>query len=121
VEPGREDSAHVDLVGAVTAPSRSVQTTLDVPSASSLPLKSPVAAMASKLRGRSPTPHGIPLSTHSTQGQAPQSQTGSVFALPYRMLFAIATMDTITVHDTQQAGPICFFTKLHYDEFTDMS
>jgi chromatin assembly factor 1 subunit B len=44
-----------------------------------------------------------------------------VFALPYRMLFAVATMDTIVIHDTQQAGPICLLTKLHYDEFTDMS
>ena len=37
------------------------------------------------------------------------------------MLYAVATMDTITIHDTQQAGPVCLFTKLHYDEFTDMS
>jgi len=37
------------------------------------------------------------------------------------MLFAIATMDAIAIHDTQQAGPICLLTKLHYDEFTDMS
>jgi chromatin assembly factor 1 subunit B len=37
------------------------------------------------------------------------------------MLFAVATMDAIAIHDTQQAGPICLLTKLHYDEFTDMS
>lgn len=49
------------------------------------------------------------------------SQSGSVFALPYRMLFAVATMDTITIHDTQQASPIALLTKLHYDEFTDMT
>ena len=30
-------------------------------------------------------------------------------------------MDTITIHDTQQAGPIALLTKLHYDEFTDMA
>lgn len=30
-------------------------------------------------------------------------------------------MDTVTIHDTQQAGPICMLTKLHYDEFTDAS
>ncbi|KAF8916728.1 WD40-repeat-containing domain protein [Mucidula mucida] len=45
--------------------------------------------------------------------------TGSVFALPYRMLFAVVTMDTVAIYDTQQAGPICLLTKLHYDEFTD--
>ncbi|KAJ3542900.1 hypothetical protein NM688_g5923 [Phlebia brevispora] len=37
------------------------------------------------------------------------------------MLFAVATMDTVAIHDTQQAGPVCLLTKLHYDEFTDMS
>jgi chromatin assembly factor 1 subunit B len=71
--------------------------------------------MASMIRGRSPTPRS------ASQSQQPRPSVGSVFALPYRMLFAVATMDTITVHDTQQAGPICLFTKLHYDEFTDMS
>ncbi|KAF8961850.1 WD40-repeat-containing domain protein [Flammula alnicola] len=48
-------------------------------------------------------------------------QTGSVFALPYRMLFAVVTMDTVAIYDTQQATPLCLLTKLHYDEFTDMS
>lgn len=47
--------------------------------------------------------------------------TGSVFSLPYRMLYAVATMDTVAIYDTQQAGPVCLLTKLHYDEFTDMT
>ncbi|KAI0922757.1 hypothetical protein AcV5_009648 [Taiwanofungus camphoratus] len=47
--------------------------------------------------------------------------TASVFALPYRMLYTVATMDTVTIYDTQQAGPVCLLTKLHYDEFTDMA
>ena len=37
------------------------------------------------------------------------------------MLYAVATMDTVMIYDTQQAGPVCLLTKLHYDEFTDMS
>ncbi|KAF9011749.1 WD40-repeat-containing domain protein [Cyathus striatus] len=36
--------------------------------------------------------------------------TASIFTLPYRMLYAVATMDTVMIYDTQQAGP-----------FTDMS
>ncbi|PPQ82475.1 hypothetical protein CVT25_007313 [Psilocybe cyanescens] len=48
-------------------------------------------------------------------------QTSSVFALPYRMLFAVVTMDTVAIYDTQQATPLCLLTKLHYDEFTDMT
>ncbi|KAI0357740.1 WD40 repeat-like protein [Trametes cingulata] len=47
--------------------------------------------------------------------------TASVFSLPYRMLYAVATMDTVMIYDTQQAGPVCLLTKLHYDEFTDMT
>jgi len=47
--------------------------------------------------------------------------TGSVFALPYRMLYAVLTMDAVAIYDTQQSGPICMLTKLHYDEFTDAS
>ncbi|GJJ14769.1 hypothetical protein Clacol_009037 [Clathrus columnatus] len=45
----------------------------------------------------------------------------SIFAFLYCMLFSIATMVTITAHDTQQMRPICMFSKLHYDEFTDMT
>jgi chromatin assembly factor 1 subunit B len=30
-------------------------------------------------------------------------------------------MDTVTIYDTQQSSPVCMLTKLHYDEFTDMT
>ncbi|KAI6126812.1 WD40-repeat-containing domain protein [Pisolithus sp. B1] len=56
----------------------------------------------------------------ATTAPAVQS-AGPVFALPYRMLYAVLTMDTIAIHDTQQSGPICLLTKLHYDEFTDIT
>ena len=49
------------------------------------------------------------------------SGAGSVFALGYRMLFAVVTMDSVAIYDTQQAGPICLLMKLHYDEFTDIA
>jgi chromatin assembly factor 1 subunit B len=48
-----------------------------------------------------------------------QPTTGSVFALPYRMLYAVLTMDSVAIYDTQQSPPLCLLTKLHYDEFTD--
>lgn len=75
----------------------------------------------------SPAPHPLNSSNSgvatSSKNSVPatSSPTGSVFALPYRMLYAVLTMDTITIYDTQQAGPVCLLTKLHYDEFTDMS
>ncbi|TFK32261.1 WD40-repeat-containing domain protein [Crucibulum laeve] len=62
---------------------------------------------------------GAPVATPTSA--TPAIHTGTVFALPYRMLFAVVTMDTVTIYDTQQAGPVCLLTKLHYDEFTDMT
>lgn len=59
--------------------------------------------------------------TPTPASASPGIGSGSVFALPYRMLYAVLTMDTVTIYDTQQAGPVCLLTKLHYDEFTDMS
>ncbi|KAF9453389.1 WD40 repeat-like protein [Macrolepiota fuliginosa MF-IS2] len=70
--------------------------------------------------------HGLGHSGY-VQTQVPGSgatggaSTASVFALPYRMLYAVVTMDAVAIYDTQQAGPVCLLTKLHYDEFTDMT
>ena len=80
----------------------------------SMALPSPVLSATDSVRASSPA-----VSKPSTP--APPASCASVFALPYRMLFAVATMDAIAIHDTQQAGPICLLSKLHYDEFTDMS
>ncbi|KAH0831241.1 WD40-repeat-containing domain protein [Lanmaoa asiatica] len=76
----------------------------------------------------SPLPHppkqsnsNVPMSSKTSTPVVSSPPSGSVFALPYRMLYAVLTMDTVTIYDTQQAGPVCLLTKLHYDEFTDMS
>ncbi|KAI9513386.1 WD40 repeat-like protein [Russula earlei] len=138
VEKGREMAINVDVGGtpapAPNTPALSVSNeiahisspskpTLLAPLAlpaiapslsTSLTLPSPVLSATDSVRASSP-----PVSKPSTP--APPASTASVFALPYRMLFAVATMDSIAIHDTQQAGPICLLTKLHYDEFTDMS
>lgn len=80
-----------------------------------------------------PTPAASQLSTpapaHSQTGffsqekekaMAPATGTGLVFTLPYRMLFAVVTMETVAIYDKQRAGPL-LLTRLHYDEFTDMA
>jgi chromatin assembly factor 1 subunit B len=36
-------------------------------------------------------------------------------------MFAVVTMDTVAIYDTQQSTPLCLLTKLHYDEFTDLT
>lgn len=78
----------------------------------------PLTPAASKPSTPAPTASSGSGTTSSSHGA---QATGSVFALPYRMLFAVVTMDTVSIYDTQQASPFCFLTKLHYDEFTDAS
>ncbi|BEI84314.1 hypothetical protein CcaverHIS002_0409180 [Cutaneotrichosporon cavernicola] len=46
---------------------------------------------------------------------------GSVFALPYRLLYAVACQDAVLLYDTQQAGPVAIFRGLHYAGFTDIA
>ncbi|PKI83308.1 Chromatin assembly factor 1 subunit [Malassezia vespertilionis] len=45
----------------------------------------------------------------------------SMFALPYRMVYAVATHESVWIYDTQQSGPLCCFSNLHYASFTDLS
>lgn len=86
------------------------------------------AAGSETSTAHSPSPHppkqsnsNVSTSSKTSTPVVPSTPTGSVFALPYRMLYAVLTMDTVTIYDTQQAGPVCLLTKLHYDEFTDIS
>ncbi|EGG05174.1 uncharacterized protein MELLADRAFT_36992, partial [Melampsora larici-populina 98AG31] len=48
-------------------------------------------------------------------------QRETVFDLPYRMVYAVATHDTVFVYDTQQSSPICMFGNLHFSSFTDLA
>ncbi|WWD20746.1 hypothetical protein CI109_105222 [Kwoniella shandongensis] len=50
-----------------------------------------------------------------------EKSLGSVFALPYRLLYAVACQDSVLLYDTQQAGPIAIFKGLHYAGFTDVA
>jgi chromatin assembly factor 1 subunit B len=127
LEKGKEESVNVDMLGP--EPSASQQLVQSTPShlrTSSLSQQSPLpVSTASTPAMLSPALSAVDAhrpSTPSRKGRSGAAAgTSSVFALPYRMLFAVATMDTVAIHDTQQAGPICLLTKLHYDEFTDMT
>ncbi|KAJ7209271.1 WD40-repeat-containing domain protein [Mycena pura] len=128
-ETGRdvEESLEVDLVGplAPAAPSTSTQIAAPAPQHGAFNvLASPAPAALSPTDRRPPTPVASKPSTPGlghihTPVAAPG--TGSVFTLPYRMLYAVVTMDTVAIYDTQQAGPVCLLTNLHYDEFTDIT
>ena len=134
--PGRHQQSSIPLLltphktsaqSAVISPNaRPSLTTSDIfspsPMLSPLDLRPPTPA-ASKpstplpLYAQTPQSQSQPLSGQGSSA----SPTGSLFSLPYRLLFAVVTMDTVAIYDTQQASPICLLTKLHYDEFTDMS
>jgi chromatin assembly factor 1 subunit B len=43
------------------------------------------------------------------------------FSLPYRMVYAVATEDSVLMYDTQQQTPLCIVSNLHCATFTDLS
>lgn len=69
----------------------------------------------------------------STESLTPNSKTLNVetgstapgpkpaFSLPYRMVYAVATQDSVLLYDTQQQTPICIVSNLHCATFTDLA
>ena len=45
----------------------------------------------------------------------------SAFALPYRMVYAVATQDAVFLYDTQQTTPLCVVSNLHFAAFSDLT
>lgn len=50
-----------------------------------------------------------------------EKETSSGFALPYRLVFAVATLDSLIIYDTQRSGPIIIFAGIHYAAITDIA
>ena len=67
----------------------------------------------------SPSPNKTP-SSGSEGIPIPQGSTPA-FALPYRIIYAVATQDAIMVYDTQQQTPLCVVSNLHFATFTDLT
>ncbi|RYO90466.1 hypothetical protein DL766_004254 [Monosporascus sp. MC13-8B] len=64
------------------------------------------------------TPSGVSTNMEtsaSTPGPKP------TFALPYRMVYAVATQDSVLLYDTQQTTPLCIVSNLHLTTFTDLA
>lgn len=59
--------------------------------------------------------------THTAQSPKPDTESASVFALPYRIVYAVATQDAVSVYDTQQQTPLCVVSNLHYATFSDLT
>lgn len=47
--------------------------------------------------------------------------TKPLFSLPYRMIYAVVTPKTITIHDTEQAMPLMLLSNLHHRAFSDIA
>lgn len=45
----------------------------------------------------------------------------SLFKLPYRMVFAVATLDSVLLYDTQQTAPFAYVGSIHYAALTDIT
>lgn len=45
----------------------------------------------------------------------------TLFALPYRMIYAVATKNTIVFYDTQQSEPFARVSKIHYVSLNDLA
>jgi len=54
-------------------------------------------------------------------GENGNSSGTAMFSLPYRMVYAIATQDSVLIYDTQQHTPLCAISNLHYATFTDLT
>ncbi|KAK4183218.1 putative chromatin assembly factor [Podospora australis] len=59
----------------------------------------------------------LSLETTGVQSQGPKP----AFSLPYRMIYAVATQDSVLLYDTQQHTPICVVSNLHCATFTDLT
>ena len=64
-----------------------------------------------------------PTKSMGTSSTPPASSLvqSSMIGLPYRMIFAVATHDSVWIYDTQQGGPLCCFSNMHYASFTDLT
>ncbi|GBE83335.1 hypothetical protein SCP_0503830 [Sparassis crispa] len=141
LEKGVDRTVNVDIAGASSAtglphnilsPESPLKSFPTIVSSPSIAAPSPRVAIPSGSHGMIMMPSPALSATDSLRPPTPLASkpstptvtpiaTASIFSLPYRMLYAVATMDTVAIYDTQQAGPVCLLTKLHYDEFTDMS
>jgi hypothetical protein len=45
----------------------------------------------------------------------------SLFSLPYRMVYAVASLDAVLLYDTQQTTPFAYLSNIHYSGITDLA
>lgn len=59
--------------------------------------------------------------TAGSTASANQPTSSPAFALPYRVIYAVATQDSVVIYDTEQKQPLGVATSLHFAPLTDLS
>jgi len=116
-----------------TTPSATKHITIDTSSDDPMPLlpepvsKPSPAAPAMEPPPPPPTsnpsdPSSTPVKPAATaDASAVNPNPKPTFSLPYRMVYAVATQDSVLLYDTQQQTPICVVSNLHCATFTDLA
>lgn len=110
LEAGKQKGVSLNLISAQEADEAKDATVVSLAAAAS--------ARSETLA--SPSSGATSLSSPS-KGSLPPLPPISMIGLPYRMVFAVATHDVVWIYDTQQGGPLCCFSNMHYASFTDLS
>ena len=97
-----------DPVVPTTAPTS--HSAMEPPPTSSTTMPSP-----SEIGRPTSAPRDAESSGGITSGPTP------AFALPYRIVYAVATQDAVLIYDTQQQTPLCVVSNLHFATFTDLT
>lgn len=58
---------------------------------------------------------------HSNNNKKEWEKCRSLFALPYRMVFAVGTEDAVLLYDTQQQSPFAYISNIHYHQLSDLA
>lgn len=66
--------------------------------------------------GPTSTPKNLQITT-----DGPSTGPTMAFSLPYRIVYAVATQDSVLLYDTQQQTPLCIVSNLHCATFTDLT
>ncbi|KAH6687861.1 chromatin assembly factor 1 subunit B [Plectosphaerella plurivora] len=113
-----------------TSPPVTKHITIDTSSAEepipALPEPVSQASPAPSVMDPPPPPNATPdaVSTPSKHHAEPAVSTPGpkpTFSLPYRMVYAVGTQDSVLLYDTQQQTPICIVSNLHCATFTDLA
>ncbi|KAI3438192.1 hypothetical protein D9Q98_000629 [Chlorella vulgaris] len=57
----------------------------------------------------------------AAEGGAGQAAAAHPIDLPYKMVLAVATLDSVVLYDTQSTVPLAVLGHLHYDSITDLA